>query len=136
MSAATKKHHPKSQRRSSDLRLANGILLIHYNEKEYHIPMRIMAKYQVNVLQKGMAADDSVSSDEIFAELNKKYPKASNLLKGVRYREGSNQSEFAQRINVTQANLSKMENGKRPIGKEIAKRIAKIFGVNYRYFLE
>jgi transcriptional regulator with XRE-family HTH domain len=45
------------------------------------------------------------------------------------------QAEMAKKINVTQADLSKMESGKRPIGKVIAKRIAKIFGVNYRYFL-
>jgi plasmid maintenance system antidote protein VapI len=29
-----------------------------------------------------------------------------------------------------------MENGRRPIGKTIAKRIEKVFGTNYRYFLE
>lgn len=44
--------------------------------------------------------------------------------------------EFANKIDVRQANLSNMENGRRPIGKNIAKRIEKIFGTNYRYFLE
>ena len=44
--------------------------------------------------------------------------------------------EFAKKIKVTQSNLSKMENGKRPIGKMVAQRIAKEFDVNYRYFLE
>jgi len=43
---------------------------------------------------------------------------------------------MAKKINITQADLSKMENGKRPIGKIIAKRIEKMFDVSYRYFLE
>jgi len=38
-------------------------------------------------------------------------------------------------INTTQANLSSMESGKRPIGKNKAKLIAEMFDVDYRYFL-
>lgn len=37
--------------------------------------------------------------------------------------------------NITQTNLSAMENGRRPIGKELAKRIAEKFQVDYRIFL-
>lgn len=57
------------------------------------------------------------------------------MLKGVRAREGLTQAEFSQKIDVTQSNLSSMENGRRPIGKVIAKRIEKAFGTDYRYFL-
>lgn len=71
-----------------------------------------------------------------FDNLDKKHTKAGALLKGLRLREGLSQIEFAKKIKVTQANLSNMENGKRPIGKIIAKRIEKAFGTNYRYFLE
>ena len=59
----------------------------------------------------------------------------AECLGGLRYREGMTQVEFAKAIGVTQANLSAMENGKRPIGKEIAKRIEAKFGMNYRYFV-
>ncbi len=65
-----------------------------------------------------------------------KNTKAGVLLRGTRHREGLTQVEMAKKIHVSQADLSKMESGKRPIGKIIAKRIEKIFGVNYRYFLE
>jgi transcriptional regulator with XRE-family HTH domain len=58
------------------------------------------------------------------------------LLKGVRGRESLTQVEFAAKLGITQANLSKMENGRRPIGKAMAKRIGKMFRVDYRYFLE
>ncbi len=56
-------------------------------------------------------------------------------MRGLRARENLSQVEFAKRIKVPQANLSKMENGARPIGKVIAMRIAKAFDVNYKYFL-
>ncbi len=69
-------------------------------------------------------------------QLEKKLTKAGALLKGLRTREGLSQIEFAKRIHVTQANLSNMENGRRPIGKNIAKRLEKVFGVDYRYFIE
>lgn len=72
----------------------------------------------------------------MFDKLDKSFTKAGALLKGLRARENLSQAEFAEKIHVTQANLSHMENGRRPIGKTIAKRIEKVFGTNYRYFLE
>lgn len=77
----------------------------------------------------------NISADELFKEIDQKYGKAGVLLRGLRARENLSQVEFAKRINVTQANLSKMENGARLIGKTIAMRIAKVFDVNYKYFL-
>ncbi|MBB71758.1 MAG: XRE family transcriptional regulator [Legionellales bacterium] len=56
-------------------------------------------------------------------------------LSRYRLRENLNQQDFAEQINITQPELSKMETGKRPIGKTVAKRIAKAFGVNYQIFL-
>jgi len=80
--------------------------------------------------------DKAPSLNSLFNKLDEQYTKAGVLLKGLRLRENLSQIEFAKKIDVTQANLSKMENGKRPIGKIIAKRIEKVFGTNYRYFLE
>ena len=70
-----------------------------------------------------------------FKDLTDRYGKAGVLLKGIRVREGLTQIEFAKLIGTTQANLSSMENGTRPIGKIKAKLIAEKFGVDYRYFL-
>lgn len=79
---------------------------------------------------------DHISADTIFSELDAQSNKAATLLRGLRSRENLSQTEFAKRIEVTQSNLSKMERGTRPIGKTLAKRISKEFGVNYRYFIE
>jgi DNA-binding XRE family transcriptional regulator len=49
------------------------------------------------------------------------------LLKGLRYREGLSQTEFAKKINISQSNLCAMENGRPKIGKELAKKMTKFF---------
>jgi transcriptional regulator with XRE-family HTH domain len=72
---------------------------------------------------------------DVFKSLTEKYTKAGALLRGIRVREGLNQTDFAKLIDTTQANLSSMEHGKRPIGKNKAKLIAEQFDVDYRYFL-
>lgn len=56
-------------------------------------------------------------------------------LRGMRNREGWTQTQLAEKIGVNQANLSKMETGKRAIGKIIAKRLAIVFETDYRLFL-
>lgn len=77
----------------------------------------------------------NVPADNVFQSLTEKYSKAGALLRGLRLREGLNQTEFSRIIDTTQANLSSMENGSRPIGKNKAKLIAEKFDVDYRYFL-
>lgn len=57
------------------------------------------------------------------------------MLLGARSREGISQAELARRLNIPRSNISEMERGKRPIGKETAKRPAREFGVDYRVFL-
>lgn len=127
MSAVTKRHPIKSSTKDGNHKV---ILHLVYKGHIYNIPKSIAEKYK----DKTKSAD-RVLPEDIFANIEKKYTKAGVLLRGVRYREGLTQLEMAKKINITQADLSKMESGKRPIGKIIAKRIEKIFGVNYRYFL-
>lgn len=77
-----------------------------------------------------------VDPKSIFKEMDEKYTRAGALLRGARHREGLSQLAFAKKIDITQRDLSKMENGKRHISEVIAKMIQKQFGVNYRYFLK
>ena len=128
MSVHTKKHPISAQTHGS-------MLYITHHHKTYAIPRKIVDKYIVEE-KKLKKHKKNVTMQTIFDKLNQKYTKAGALLKGLRLREGLSQIEFAKKINVTQANLSNMENGRRAIGKIIAKRIEKVFGVNYRYFLE
>lgn len=61
--------------------------------------------------------------------------KPCDCLRGLRYRENLTQKEMAVRLGITSGNLSAMERGKRPIGKDLAKKIAAIFGGSYKSFL-
>jgi DNA-binding XRE family transcriptional regulator len=120
------KRHP-----TKSIKNSNVILHFFYKGYAYNIPKSVAEKYK----NKATSVADKILPEDVFANIEKQYTKAGVLLKGVRYREGLTQLEMAKKIHVTQADLSKMENGKRPIGKAIAKRIEKVFSVNYRYFL-
>jgi plasmid maintenance system antidote protein VapI len=57
------------------------------------------------------------------------------MLRGSRHKEALTQKELAEAIGINQHHISEMENGKRPIGKEMVKRLAKFFQTDYRIFL-
>lgn len=117
MSALTKKHH------------IDDVAKISWHGGLYVVPIEVMERYKVT-------SDDShISIDDLFSDLTQKTGEPGVLLKGLRYREGLSQIEFAKKLNISQTNLSAMENGRRTIGKELAKRIADIFGLDYRVFM-
>jgi len=77
---------------------------------------------------------DSIPWRECFPEYGPEdYPAVA--IRGLRYRDGLTQRDLAERIGVPQRHISEMENRKRPIGKAMAKRLAKAFNVGYRIFL-
>lgn len=56
-------------------------------------------------------------------------------LAGARYREGFTQIQLSELVKIPQRHISEMENGKRPIGKEMAKRLGKVLNISYKVFL-
>lgn len=78
---------------------------------------------------------DLMDWETAFEDLIEKFSKAGAALRGFRLRDGLTQTELAKKIKTNQANLSKMEHGKRAIGKNIAKKLASIFKTDYRIFL-
>jgi DNA-binding XRE family transcriptional regulator len=56
-------------------------------------------------------------------------------LAGARGKEGVTQRELSKMTGIPQRHISEMENGKRPIGKEIAKKIGKVLNISYKVFL-
>lgn len=122
MLAHTKKRHTKQNDDVVSIRHA-GIL--------YLFPRKIAEKYRVTD-----ESSNKVNAEDVFAQVNKKYTKPGALLKGIRIRENLTQIEMAKKIKVTQSDISQMESGIRKIGRVIAKRIEKLFSVDYRSFLE
>lgn len=58
-----------------------------------------------------------------------------NILRGARQREGLTQARLAALIGVKPSHISEMEKGKRPIGKDKAKRLAQPLNTSDRVFL-
>jgi len=127
MSAHMKKLHANKTSSSH-------VLYILDRGRLYAIPKSVAKNYIVET-KKPIERAGNVSADDIFKDMDKQYSEAGALLRGLRARENLSQVEFAKKIKVSQANLSKMENGTRPIGKTIAMRISKAFDVSFKYFL-
>ena len=79
--------------------------------------------------------EETVSSEEVFKSLDDKYSRPGAVLRGARLKEQLSQVDLANKLGISQADLSKMENGTRGIGKAMAKRLAKILKIGYRAFL-
>ena len=79
--------------------------------------------------------DGGMSLEEFFGADHARRAQWALNLRGLRYREDMTQVEFAERIGVSQSNLSAMENGRRSVGKAVARRVAEEFDIDYRLFL-
>ena len=73
--------------------------------------------------------------ERMFGDLEKKHGKAGAVIRGFRLREKMSQVELAEKLGISQTDLSKIEHGKRTIGKNLAKKIGKKLGADYRLFL-
>jgi DNA-binding XRE family transcriptional regulator len=75
-------------------------------------------------------ADRLFTVEEVFPEMQ-----PGGILRGARHREGLTQAQLAAMIGVKPSHISEMEKGKRPIGKDMAKRLAKALKASYQVFL-
>jgi plasmid maintenance system antidote protein VapI len=57
------------------------------------------------------------------------------MLRGARYREDMTQAQLAEVSGIPRRHLSDMENNRRPIGKQTARKLAEVLKVDYRVFL-
>lgn len=95
----------------------------------------------LKLIKKIVKAYEEVNSDELvtieqFDEMIKdKFPSgisSSEKIKALRIREGLTQKALAEKSQVAQQNISKIERGERPIGVQVAKKLATIFNCDYR----
>lgn len=78
---------------------------------------------------------ESVTLAEFFDKNFQGESKGAVALKGIRYREGLTQKQLADATGIPQRHISEMETGKRPIGKETARKLARGLNADYRAFL-
>lgn len=60
---------------------------------------------------------------------------AGIALRGARGKEGITQARLSEISGIPQRHISEMENGKRPIGVNMAKRLGKVLKISYKVFL-
>lgn len=53
---------------------------------------------------------------------------------GVRYREGMTQAQLSEATGIPRRHISEMEHGKRPIGKQSAKKLGKALNLYPKRF--
>ena len=82
--------------------------------------------------QEAGAADENrlYTVAEVFPEMQ-----PGDILRGARHREGLTQAQLAAMIGVKPSHISEMEKGKRPIGKDMARRLATVLNTSYQVFL-
>ena len=106
------------------------VAMVTWHGAHYALPVGVIEQYRIKKENK-----NQLSIDDVFGDLINEHGEPGLLLKGLRHREGLSQIELAKILNITQTNLSAMENGRRAIGKELAKRLAETFEIDYRIFL-
>lgn len=79
--------------------------------------------------------EDSIAANIVLPELKNDKKRPATILRGLRYREELTQKQLADKLSIRQHHLSEMENGKRTISKEMAKKLAKLLNVNWKIFL-
>ena len=84
------------------------------------MPLKSMEEYD----------DRLYSIEEVFPDFH-----IGHALRGLRSREGLTQKQLAEMIGAKPSHISEMENGKRPIGRDMAKRLARALRTEYKVFL-
>jgi transcriptional regulator with XRE-family HTH domain len=80
-----------------------------------------------------MANGGSIPWREAFPFKDEELPGV--FLAGARYREGLTQETLAKLAGIPRRHISEMENGKRPIGKQNARKLGEALNVDPRRFL-
>ena len=85
--------------------------------------------------QVGVESEKAMTVNEAIREISGELPRYAVAIRGLRRREGLTQAEMGKILDIPQPNISQMEHGRRPIGKQIAKRLAELFNTDYHLFL-
>jgi len=105
-----------------------------YVNVKYRIPIEHLEKVKKEMASYGaeevVEEIDFILFEEAFPDYN-----PSIALRGARQKESLTQKELAELIGISQHHISEMENDKRSIGKELAKKLSKALNIYYRVFL-
>jgi ribosome-binding protein aMBF1 (putative translation factor) len=101
-----------------------------------YLPVEALPKLKALLNQYSESEDESVDWTVVAGSDIAKYGEVGIVLRGARFRENMSQKELAKQSGISQENISRIENGKRPVGEKVAKKLAKPLKINYKLLLE
>ena len=99
-----------------------------------YIPIESVERFEAILSE--YEESDSIDWRVVAKDSLDKHKKAGIVLRGARGRENMTQKELAKRCGISQENISKMENGQRPIGEKVAKKLAKVLNIDSKLLLK
>ncbi len=100
----------------------------------FTVPRHMVDKVLQTMHSYGLREDnESIPWQEAMPTTQEEWPQIA--LRGGRTKEGLTQKELSERTGIPRSHLSAMENGKRPIGKNNARKLAEALNLDPRLFL-
>lgn len=103
--------------------------------RNYQAPRGVLNELQKKLKKYEQTCQESVSVNSFLKGVKGDLPDWAIYFRGIRQREDLTQKEMAKRLHLTQSNISDIERGRRPIGKQLARQIAEEFSAEYRMLL-
>ncbi len=101
-------------------------------ELSFFVPHTLVKKVRLFMEQEGIS-EHYYTVDELFPYTEEE--KMCAYLRGARYREDLTQKQLSELTGIPVRHISEMENGKRPIGKKNATKLAEALNCNARILL-
>ncbi|MGI9558788.1 MAG: helix-turn-helix domain-containing protein [Thermodesulfobacteriota bacterium] len=112
-----------------------GYVIVKPSEKINSTRLKKMIRSTLDEYLEEELIPASVVQREIKEQIGDYYRTPGYYLRLYRNRADLTQAMLAGKTNIRQTHLSEMENNKRPIGKVLAKRLAKTLKFDYRKLL-
>ncbi len=97
----------------------------------FTVPLPLVEKVRDFMQQVGAEEEkEHYTIEEVFPYAEEEKPRV--YLRGIRTREDLTQKELSERTGIPIRHISEMENGKRPIGKKNAAKLAEVLNCNAR----
>lgn len=128
MSVRTKTHHTEEDEFEVIVKMPG--------KKSTHAYLPLTAIPKLEKFLDQYSENDSVDWTVVASEDIKNHGQAGMVLRGARFRENMSQKRLAEKSGVSQENISRIENGKRPLGEKVAKKLAKPLKISYKLLLE
>ncbi len=90
----------------------------------------VQAAFDRLLAQLGESGEETYTVEMVLPDMT-----PGKVLRGARGLSDLTQAQLADTLGIHKSNLSEMERDKRPIGKDMARRLGKALGMDYKVFL-